>query len=512
MRSYFETAAVRRSSRRHRYHDDIMQRRSRRNRFAYAVTLIAAAAYYLWALRWADYRLWYVAVPYLLAETLCLGNMVLWGLMMIQRREHPPRGLEVRQPLSPVDVIVSTCGEPFETVEKTLRAAARIDYPSFHVTVADDRCDLEIGALCRELGFTHLCRITHENRKAGNLNHAYARTGRPFVMTLDADQIPHPEILRRLMGYFAVPRIAFVQSYQAYNVPEGDPWGNRDRVFYGAMQPGRNASNSAISCGSGCVYRRASLDEVGGFATWSMLEDLYTSLLLQAAGWRSVYHPYPLSHGMMPQDVASHTRQRWQWAVDSLRLLFWRCPLFTTGLSWRQRLNYFHFGYHYVIFGIAYPIFYFLPAWALFSGEFVFKAPAWEFVLWRAPFLISALILNRLLTGRRQTVKSTQAQAGLFAVFFAAFVTALLFRRHVPDYSVTPKETVRISLIERLRHVLPHVIVMAFCAGGIVYGFFHRRDRLSFYLINSVWAAWAICLLFPFTILALRSTNRGTQP
>jgi cellulose synthase (UDP-forming) len=431
--------------------------------------------------------------------------------MMMKHREHSPEGLVLHDPPPPVDIIVTTCGEPFGVIEQTLRAVAGIRYPEFQVTVADDRADPQVEGLCRKLGFSHLGRLSHENRKAGNLNHALTNTRHPFLMTLDADQICHPEILQRLMGYFAVSKIAFVQSYQNFDVSKGDPWANRDIVFYGSMQPSRNASSSAISCGSGVVYRREALNEVGGFSTWNVVEDLYTSLLLNAAGWRSVYHQYPLSHGTMPHDIAGQVRQRWQWALDSTRLFIWRCPLFTKGLSWRQRLNYFNFGYHYLVFGISYPIFFLLPSWGLFSGEFIIRAPAWEFILWRLPYFAAFLMFNRLITDGRHTVKEFRAQVGLFMVFFWAVATALFSRTRIPRYVVTRKGADEISLLDRLQHVLPHLFVMIMSLTGIAYGFFHRGEHTGFFVLNTAGALWIIWLLLPFTLLALRAPPAATD-
>ena len=42
-------------------------------------------------------------------------------------------------------------------------------------------------------------------------------------MTLDADQVPRPEIISRLIGFFQVPTIGFVASRQEFHVPAGDP-------------------------------------------------------------------------------------------------------------------------------------------------------------------------------------------------------------------------------------------------------------------------------------------------
>ena len=53
---------------------------------------------------------------------------------------------------------------------------------------------------------------------------------------LDADQVPTPEILERLVGIFHRPQVGYVQSKQAFFLPEGDPFYNSDKVFYETIQ------------------------------------------------------------------------------------------------------------------------------------------------------------------------------------------------------------------------------------------------------------------------------------
>ena len=96
------------------------------------------------------------------------------------------------------------------------------------------------------------------------------------------------------------PRVAFVQSRQSYLVPEGDPFFNEDRVFYGAVQLAMDSHDTVIACGSAVLYRRAALDDIGGFAIWNLVEDLTTSYHLHARGWKSFYYPFALSEGLAP--------------------------------------------------------------------------------------------------------------------------------------------------------------------------------------------------------------------
>ena len=60
--------------------------------------------------------------------------------------------------------------------------------------------------------------------KAGNLNNALLATEGEFLLILDADMVPKPEILDRTLGYFRDERMGLVQTPQYFvNVPDRRP-------------------------------------------------------------------------------------------------------------------------------------------------------------------------------------------------------------------------------------------------------------------------------------------------
>ena len=109
-----------------------------------------------------------------------------------------------------------------------------------------------------------------------------------MILVLDSDQVPDPEILQRLVG-FSTRRGGLCPEPAGLFFPEGDPFYNADRVFYETMQLSNDQANAVISCGSGVVYRRRALEELGGFATWNLVEDFTSSYEMVSRGWRGVY-------------------------------------------------------------------------------------------------------------------------------------------------------------------------------------------------------------------------------
>jgi len=486
-----------------RYQEEELARDRFRGLVLSALVLACAAGYLAWCFRYAAWKNWYATVPFLLAETAFLGLLLLWVDILRAKRLHRPEGPLNPPPELTVDVFIPCRGEPVPIVQQTLAAAMRIDYPRLAVFVLDDGESDAVREVAMGLGAGYLRRPVHDNRKAGNLNYGLANTTGDIVLALDADQVVEPSIVRETIGYFAIPRIAFVQTKQRFAVPAGDPWGNADTVFYEAMMPGKDWDNSAISCGTGVLYRRSALQEVGGFSTWNLVEDVHTSMCLHDRGWRSVYHGKAYSTGSAPAEVVSHVTQRWQWAVDSLRLFFWDNPLFRKGLSWHQRLQYFHFGYHYLCFGFMLPIFFVLPIWSLFTHRFMLNEAVWMYVVARAPYFVSHLLTNRFLTGGTDHFKVFQVQAGLFGAYFDAAFTALANRRRPPGYTVTRKTALQSGFGSRVYRCLPHLFIVFGSISAVAWGLATLRTDPWFLAVNGFWSIWGIAVLWRFIVLSL---------
>ena len=100
--------------------------------------------------------------------------------------------------------------------------------------------------------------------KAGNLNNALMVTSGEFLLILDADQIPEPDILDKTLGYFNDDKVALVQTPQYFiNVPADDPLGSQAPLFYGPIQQGKDGWNAAFFCGSNAILRREALMQLG---------------------------------------------------------------------------------------------------------------------------------------------------------------------------------------------------------------------------------------------------------
>lgn len=486
----------------HRYLEKETRRERVLGQILALLTFFSALAYIVWCFLNANWEHWYAFIPFVLAEIAFFFLFCLWSNLLWSRRHHSPQGVPAGGDFS-VDVFIPVCHEPLEIVEQTLAAAAAIDYENKKVYLLDDGEDNRVRNLAEKYNAAYVSRPTHESRKAGNLNFALQHSTGELILILDADQVARPEIIRRIAGYFKLPHIGFVQTAQSFKLPENDPWGNSDAVFYKAMQAGKDYDNSAISCGSGVMYRRRALEDIGGFSAWNLVEDLHTSMRFHEKGWHTVYHDTSYTIGSAPVDVMSQVKQRWQWSVDSLRILFWDDPLKHKGLNWKQRLQYFHFGYHYLAFGLFLPIFFILPIWALFTHNFMLSASVWKYVVARLPYFIAQMASNKLLTEKIHSFKAFQAQAELFAANLHAIFVALTSKNRIPAYTVTSKVALSSHFVPRLIKCAPHILLIMLSMAAITYGLMTISEDFWFLAVNVFWCSWTISLLWKFIVLSL---------
>ena len=360
-----------------------------------------------------------------------------------QLRPRDQRQAPTLAELPEVAVVIPTYGEPIHVLELVIRAAAALDYPRglLRVYVSDDGHRDEVAQLARRCGVLYL-QGPRKDAKAGNLNSAIAAISRlqpacDFVLTQDADEVIDPQFLHKVVGYFANTRVAFVQTPKECVVPDSDPFGNRDRVFYDSIQVGRNGDNAAFACGSGVLWRISAVEQVGGFNTWNLVEDMTTSYELHNAGFDSVYHNEVLSVGLAPDDIPGMLKQRGTWAVDTWRMFLFDNPLLKRGnLTLQQRLHYLELGLFYFTSAFIFPLLFFIPMLALLTGDFLIVEGSILFP-WIAA---STLYYLTLAEGSGAYVwRYWQYWIGHTPTYLSAFWTAVRSRDQKPRYVVTRK-------------------------------------------------------------------------
>jgi cellulose synthase (UDP-forming) len=473
----------------------------------------------------AQYMLWrgvYTLNTNSLAGTLISGtvylaelyNLVHIGIFVYQSWEPLERTVPPLRRTPTVDILVPIVNEPLFILERTLVGCLAQDYPRerVQVHVLDDGRRDEVRQLALSLGCRYLRRPdSGAQAKAGNLNHAIARSRGEYVAVFDTDHVPVRSFLKETLPYFDDPKVGMVQTaHHFYNrdifqrtLRLQNMFQDEQRLFFRILQPGRNRHNSAFFAGSSGLFRRSALADIGGVRPETITEDLHTSLLVHAKGYRSCYVNRVLSAGLMPETLAGYLKQRMRWATGAIQLLFHANPLTISGLTLAQRADYLG-AVHYFLFGFPRIVCLVAPLpWLYFDIPVLRADPLTLILFFFSYFLASLLTIRAVTKGMRSPLWSDIYETMLcFAVTKAVFGTFLAPGRPRP-FVVTPKGELmtRPPLLNRL--VRPHLILFGLLAVGLVIG----TTRASAWGISS---GMMLCLFWAGANLLLLGATIST--
>ncbi|OLN89014.1 Cellulose synthase 2 [Colletotrichum chlorophyti] len=256
-----------------------------------------------------------------------------------------------------VDVIVTVCNEQIDIVKDTVRGALSVDYPTqrFRVIVADDGRSKKMEDWVHRFSAEHpnlhyTARIKPGGWKAGNLNAAIRfAEGLPggaaeLVAGLDADMIPEPRWLRSVTAHLMRDRKVGVACpvQHFYNLPSDDPLHQANTLNWYCKDLVADLAGVGFNLGSGWVMRREAVEDIGGFPTEVLTEDITSSMMAMAEGWKTVYVPEALQWGLVPDSYAAHIKQITRWNMGGCQMAtkfgFFLLPSRTKKQTWAQRL------------------------------------------------------------------------------------------------------------------------------------------------------------------------------
>lgn len=378
----------------------------------------------------------------LLADLIMLVNGIGFVVSLWDLTPPPPAG-EPPEDLS-VAVWIPTYNEPIEILRRTILHAVAMDHPHETWVLDDGRRD-EVRALAAELGASYLTREDNQHAKAGNLNNALRQTQGDLIVSFDADFVPRRDFLTRLLGHFRDPEVALVQTPQRYynlnSIQHGVRavrrrlWGEQDS-FFELVLAGRNRWNAAYWIGTGAILRRAAIEEMGGFPTDSVVEDMLTGIGLHTRGWRSIYVDEPLALGLAPAYLGQFLVQRLRWARGAAQNLRLANPLFVKGLSLAQRVLYLSSIGHFFE-GTARAIYYTMPALFLLAGIMPLIPDPTILLVVHAFLLVQ--VIGTVVVSRGRTSLMYDEIYSMIRFFTYLVGNLQVFSRRPIKFAVTPK-------------------------------------------------------------------------
>src|SRR5713101_2638081 len=237
---------------------------------------------------------------------------------------------------------------------RLLEAAGTLDYPAdrLEIQVVDDTTQ---RLRARGVNVVHVRRTDRTGFKAGALASGLVSARGEFVAIFDADFVPPPDFLRRTIPHFADARVAVVQTR----------WGHLNRDFslltvaqslgidghFGVEQAARCRGHLLLNFnGTAGVWRRAAIEDAGGWAHDTLTEDLDLSYRAQLRHWRILYLPELVCPAELPVVISGFKSQQRRWAKGSIQTALKLLPqVLSSPLSlWTKYQAFVHLTYYMI--------------------------------------------------------------------------------------------------------------------------------------------------------------------
>lgn len=219
-------------------------------------------------------------------------------------------------------------------VERLIDAVARLDYPGdrLEIQVLDDSTD-ETAAIARRRALLHrargvdihyLRRESREGFKAGALAFGLRRSRGDFIAIFDADFVPERRFLRQTMPYFADPDVGMVQVRWGHINGEYSLLTRVQAILLDGHfileHGGRHRSGRFFNFnGTAGVWRRAAIEDAGGWQHDTLTEDLDLSYRAQLRNWRFLFLPDVVSPAEVPVEMNAFKSQQFRWSKGSIQ-------------------------------------------------------------------------------------------------------------------------------------------------------------------------------------------------
>jgi cellulose synthase/poly-beta-1,6-N-acetylglucosamine synthase-like glycosyltransferase len=295
-----------------------------------------------------------LVVPYFLV----LGILAVYGLHRYwlvyeyfkYRQNRPP------QPPEPSDWPKVTIQLPIYNeryvVDRLIDAVAALDYPRdrLEIQVLDDSTDetqqVARAAVERQralgLPIQYLHRTNRIGFKAGALAEGLRQASGELIAIFDADFLPPPDFLRRTVPYLvADPKVGMVQARWTYVNRQYSLLTEIEAILldgHFVIEHGARFRRGVFFNfnGTAGVWRRAAIEDAGGWHYDTLTEDTDLSYRAQLRGWKFIYLPEVECPSELPVEMNAFKTQQARWAKGLMQTARKTLPLVLRApVSWR---------------------------------------------------------------------------------------------------------------------------------------------------------------------------------
>jgi len=387
------------------------------------------------------------SVRYYLATIIVLASAAPWLLRYRQQRREGR--IAVARERDPSHLVLGY--NPFVSIHiaayneervigRLLEACDRLDYPNFEVILVDDSTD-GTAEVAQQWAEHPRFKIIHREHRSGFKGGALRvaldsmDTRAEYVVVFDADAVPFPDSIQRLLPHFYEMRdgrahrkqhVAAVQSYQWHVLNKEQSWLTEAvRAEYSGSYMIERPFQQALGgmrmvAGTAYMIRSDVLRKVG----WgtSITEDWELTLHLYTLGYKVAYTPFAETPAECVSGVQKLARQRMRWAEGhSFNVKKWFPLIFTSPLV--SAVEKVEFAFYVTYYLQAVLLLIGTGCWAIAELGLHARIPGWTAVLgWS--LVIANLVALPLMNAAGLVLE--EAPLGDFRGALASVVTAYL--------------------------------------------------------------------------------------
>jgi cellulose synthase/poly-beta-1,6-N-acetylglucosamine synthase-like glycosyltransferase len=233
-------------------------------------------------------------------------------------------------------------------VERLVKAVTEIDYPhdKLEIQVLDDSTDETVKVAqavvekyaAQGFDIHYIHRMDRTGFKAGALENGNKTAKGELLAIFDADFVPKPDCLRKLVDFFTDPLVGCAQMRWShingsYNLLTRLQTIMLDGHFV-VEQTTRNRTGGFFNFnGTAGIWRRRAIETSGGWQHDTLTEDTDLSFRAQLMGWKFVYLLDEEAPAEIPVEINSFKAQQRRWAKGVMQVglklypRIWLAPL-----------------------------------------------------------------------------------------------------------------------------------------------------------------------------------------
>ena len=243
---------------------------------------------------------------------------------------------------APKVTVLLPCYNEEANVNETIHHLFKQNYPFMEVIAVNDGSKDDTASLLDALALQYpALKVLHQDNqgKASAMNHGLSQATGDIIVGIDGDAILDYDAIGYMVGHFlSSPKVSGVT---------GNPRVRTRSTAIGKIQTGEFSAIIGLIkraqriygmvftiSGVICAFRRKGLEDIGGWNTDMVTEDIGVSWRLQLAGGQVRYEPRAMCWVLMPETLRGLFKQRLRWAQGGGEVFL---RYFSQTIRWKNR-------------------------------------------------------------------------------------------------------------------------------------------------------------------------------